>query len=131
MATRTRAMAISTTDHGTIYSYGASNLLEEPEFFNIDVTKTVLSLIDNATFWFDIVSRSGINNPGASEGIIHLLIGEDLGLEHLEPCGFIYQTYEAGPHRGIVGIIGPARCHYQNVIHVVDYFADLLSTISR
>ena len=41
LATRTRSMAISTTDHGTIYSYGASNLLEEPEFFNIDVAKTV------------------------------------------------------------------------------------------
>ncbi|MFZ2153581.1 MAG: hypothetical protein WAV41_06050 [Microgenomates group bacterium] len=126
LAIRTRSMAVSTTDHGTIYSYGASNLLEEPEFYNIDVTKTVLSLIDNTNFWFDIVSRAG-----TTEEIIHLLIGEDLGMEHLEPCGFIYQTYEAGPHRGIVGIIGPARCHYQSVIPVVDYFADLLSTISR
>ena len=46
LAARTRSMAISTTDHGSVYCYGASNLLEEPEFFNIDVTKTVLSLID-------------------------------------------------------------------------------------
>lgn len=131
LAVRTRAMAVATTDQGSVYSYGASNLLEEPEFFNIDVTKTVLSLIDNSNFWFDIVSRSGVNSPGASDEIIHLLIGEDLGLEHLEPCGFIYQTYEAGPHRGILGIVGPARCHYQSVIPVVDYFADLLSTITR
>lgn len=131
LASRTRAMAISTTDQGSVFSYGASNLLEEPEFFNIDVTKTVLSLIDNTNFWFDIVARSGVNNNPASDEIIHLLIGEDLGLEHLEPCGFIYQTYEAGPHRGILGIVGPARCHYQSVIPVVDYFADLLSTISR
>ena len=55
-------MAIATTDQGAIYSYGASNLLEEPEFFNIDVTKTVLSLIDNTTFWFDIVSKAGSLN---------------------------------------------------------------------
>jgi len=131
LATRTRAMAISTTDQGAVYSYGASNLLEEPEFFNIDVTKTVLSLIDNNNFWFDIVSRSSANNPGSSEEVIHLLIGEDLGMEHLEPCGFVYQTYEAGPHRGILGIVGPARCHYQSVIPVVDYFAELLSSITR
>jgi heat-inducible transcriptional repressor len=131
LALRTRSMAISTTDHGSVYSYGASNLLEEPEFFNIDVTKTVLSLIDNSNFWFDIVSRSGTNNPASTEGVIHLLIGEDLGMEHLEPCGFVYQTYESGPHRGIVGVVGPARCHYQSVIPVVDYFADLISTISR
>jgi heat-inducible transcriptional repressor len=131
LAGRTRAMAISTTDQGSIYSYGASNLLEEPEFFNIDVTKTVLSLIDNTNFWFDIVKKAGVNTSGSSEEIIHLLIGEDLGLEHLEPCGFIYQTYESGPHRGILGIVGPARCHYQTLIPVVDYFADLLSTITR
>ena len=130
LATRTRSMAIATTDHGTIYSYGSSNLLEEPEFFNIDVTKTVLSLIDNATFWFEIVNKAGNLNPESPE-IVHLLIGEDLGLEHLEPCGFVYQNYEAGPHRGIVGVIGPARCHYPYVVPVVDYFAELLSTISR
>ena len=131
LAARTRTMAVSTTDQGSIYSYGASNLLEEPEFYNIDVAKTVLSLIDNNAFWFDILKKVGSSNNGSSEDIIHLLIGEDLGLEHLEPCGFIYQTYEAGPHRGILGIVGPARCHYKTVIPVVDYFADLLSTITR
>lgn len=131
LAGRTRAMAVSTTDQGSVYSYGASNLLEEPEFYNIDVTKTVLSLLDNAAFWFDIVKRAGVHSPGSSDEIIHLLIGEDLGMEHLEPCGFIYQTYESGPHRGILGIVGPARCHYQSIIPVVDYYAGLLSTISR
>ena len=130
LAQRTRSMAIATTDQGTIYSYGASNLLEEPEFFNIDVTKTVLSLIDNNNFWFEIINKAGNLNPESPE-IVHLLIGEDLGLEFLEPCGFVYQNYEAGPHRGIVGVIGPARCHYPYVVPVVDYFAELLSTISR
>ncbi len=130
LALKTHSMAIATTDHGSIYSYGASNLLEEPEFFNIDVTKTVLSLLDNSTFWFDIINKAGNLSP-ESEEIVHLLIGEDLGLEHLEPCGFIYQNYESGPHRGIVGIIGPARCRYTHIVPVVDYFAELLSTISR
>lgn len=129
LATRTRSMAIATTDQGSIYSYGASNLLEEPEFYNIDVTKTVLSLIDNTAYWFDILNKAGIH--GEAEEIIHLLIGEDLGMEHLEPCGFIYQTYEAGPHKGILGVIGPARFHYQSIVPVVDYFAVLLSTITR
>lgn len=131
LAVRTRAMAVSTTDHGSVYSYGASNLLEEPEFYNIDVTKTVLSLIDNQNFWFDIVARAGTGPSGHSSEVIHLLIGEDLGMEHLEPCGFVYQVYESGPHKGIVGVVGPARTHYQIVIPVVDYFAELISTISR
>ena len=128
LANKTRSMAIATTDHGIIYSYGASNLLEEPEFYNIDVTKTVLSLLDNYNFWFEIINKAGIMND---ENVIHLLIGEDLGLEHLESCGFIYQNYEAGPHRGILGVIGPARFHYTHVVPVVDYFAELISKITR
>lgn len=128
LATKTRSMAIATTDHGAIYSYGASNLLDEPEFFNIDVTKTVLSLLDNTNFWFEILKKA---NNQDEEKIIHLLIGEDLGMEHLEPCGFVYQNYEAGPHRGILGIVGPARFRYTSVVPVVDYFAELISTITR
>jgi heat-inducible transcriptional repressor len=127
LATRTRSMAIATTDHGTIYSYGASNLLEEPEFYNIDVTKTVLSLLDNTNFWFEIIKKASDDD----ENLVHLLIGEDLGMEHLEPCGFIYQKYQAGPHTGILGIVGPARFRYTTVIPVVDYFAELISTITR
>jgi len=131
LAQKTRSLAISTTDQGSIYSYGASNLLEEPEFYNIDVTKTVLSLLDNPNFWFEIVNKAGLNSEEVTPQTIHLLVGEDLGMEHLEPCGFVYQSYQAGPHRGIVGVIGPARVHYQVVIPVVDYFAELISTITR
>jgi heat-inducible transcriptional repressor len=130
LAQKTRSLAIATTDQGSIYNYGASNLLEEPEFYNIDVTKTVLSLLDNPNFWFDIINKAGINTEEPSSQLIHLLVGEDFGMEHLEPCGFVYQTYQAGPHRGILGVIGPARVRYQVVIPVVDYFAELISTIT-
>jgi len=131
LANRTRSMAIATTDQGSIYSYGASNLLEEPEFYNIDVTKTVLSLLDNSAYWFDILSKASAIHHDHEENFVHLLIGEDLGLEHLEPCGFIYQTYEAGPHRGILGVVGPARFRFTHVVPIVDYLAELISTITR
>ncbi len=130
LASRTRTMALATTDQDTIYSYGASNLLEEPEFFDIDVTKTILSLIDNTNFWFDLISKADHKNKDDTNHLVHLLIGEDLGMEHLEPCGFIYQTYQAGPHRGIIGIVGPARFRFRRVIPLVDYFASLVSTIT-
>lgn len=130
LAQKTRSLAIATTDQGAIYSYGSSNLLEEPEFYNIDVTKTVLSLLDNPAFWFDLISKTTSDSGGHAAQMTHLLVGEDLGLAHLEPCSFIYQSYQAGPHRGIVGVIGPARVRYPVVIPVVDYFADLISTIT-
>lgn len=130
LANRTRSMAIATTDHDIIYSHGASNLLEEPEFYNIDVTKTVLSLLDNYNFWFDIINKASAVADN-DDDFVHLLIGEDLGIEHLEPCGFVYQKYGAGPHRGVVGVVGPARFHYTHVVPTVDYFANLISKITR
>lgn len=130
LAQKTRSLAIATTDQGSIYSSGSSNLLEEPEFYNIDVTKTVLSLLDDPDFWFDIINKAGVDTSEPSSQMIHLLVGEDLGMEHLEPCSFVYQTYQAGPHRGILGVVGPARVRYPVIIPVVDYFADLISTIT-
>ncbi len=131
LADRTRSMAIATTDQGDIYYHGASNLLEEPEFYNIDVTKTVLSLIDNNNYWFDIIGKADLSPSSADDRVIHLLIGEDLGMEHLEPCGFVYQNYQSGPHRGIIGVMGPARFRFQYVVPLVDYLAELISTITR
>lgn len=126
LATQTRAMSLATIDQGAVYNYGASNLLEEPEFYNIDVTKTVLSLMDRNDFWFEMIDR-GQDTP---DNLVHLLIGEDLGMEHLEPCGFVYQTYQAGPHRGVIGVLGPARTEYRSIIPLVDYFAQLISDIT-
>jgi len=127
LASKSHSLAISTTDQGGVYSFGASNLLEEPEFYDIDVTRTVLSLLDNVDYWFDIVKKA---DAIQQEQNIRLLIGEDLGMEHLEPCGFIYQKYEAGPHRGILGIIGPARFKFGEVVPLVEYIARLLSDIT-
>jgi len=130
LASRTRSMAVATTEQGAIYYCGAAHLLDEPEFFNIDVTKAVLSLLDNNNYWFDILSKVSSDDPMTSSNI-HLLVGEDLGMEHLDTCGFVYQTYEAGPHRGILGVMGPARFHYPQVVPLVDYFADLISSLTH
>jgi heat-inducible transcriptional repressor len=127
LATRTRSMAVATTDQGHLVVTGASNLLEQPEFYDIDVTKTVLSLLDRRDYWFELIQRS---LGGAFEQDFHLLLGEDLGLELLEPCGFIYQHYEAGPYKGVMGVVGPARQHYSEIIPLVNYFSSLIKQIT-
>jgi len=127
LAFRTRSMAIATTDQGHLITTGVSNLLEQPEFYDIDVTKTILSLLDRSDYWFELIQKS---LGSTFEQDFHLLLGEDLGMELLEPCGFIYQNYEAGPYKGIMGIIGPARQRYSKVIPIVNYFANLIGQVT-
>jgi transcriptional regulator of heat shock response len=128
LSRRTQSLALSTTQDGSFYAYGVANLLDYKEFFDIDVTKTVLSLIDKTDYWVKIVEQTFSNGM---EQPFYLLIGEELEREFLEPCGFVYQTYDCGQIKGVIGVMGPARLPYSKVVPLVDYVAQLLSEYGR
>ncbi len=127
LARRSHQMALALTEQGDFSMAGVANLLDEPEFLDIDVTKSVLLLLDQLDFW-----RQLLENAFSEEHHdFSLLLGAELGEEELEPCGLIYQTYEVGPHRGIIGVLGPARQNYRQVIPLVSYFAKTLTEIGQ
>lgn len=129
LARRTRKMSVAVTNQGDIYHCGAANLLDEPEFLDIDVTKSVLSLLDETSFWVRLVENIVAAHQHEEE--IHLLVGQDLGDEFLQPCGLVYQDYESGPYKGVIGVMGPARLNYSEIVPLVNYFAEVLSDIGR
>jgi len=128
LARRTHVLALATGDKGEVHTRGLANLLDYQEFFEIDVTKTILSLVDRVDYWFNIADRTFATQ---GEEPFHLLVGEELETEFLEPCGFTYQPYKTDSHRGIIGVIGPARLSYSQVVPLVDYVAGLISEIGR
>lgn len=126
LAKRTKMLSLSTTDEGDIFSSGMGNILDAPEFYDIDLTKTILSYLDRFDFWQDLIQRSlDLEEP------IHILLGDELGLDLFEPCGFVYTHYQAGPRAGAIGVIGPARVRYSRIIPVVKYFGQLIEEISK
>ncbi len=125
---RTQTLALSTTRQGNFHIYGLSRLLDYQEFFDIDVAKTVLSLMDKVDYWLRIVERAF---AGGSEEPFYLMLGEELGEEFLESCSFVYQTYQVGPQQGIIGVIGPSRLCYSEVVPLVDYVASLISELGK
>ena len=121
-------MSVVTTSDGDIYTHGSANLLDYHEFFDIDVTKTVLSLIDQNEYWMKIMRRA-IDNVGNET--FYLLIGEELERDLLEPCSFIYQSYKSGDRQGMIGVMGPSRLRYTEVIPLVGYVAGLISSLGN
>ena len=126
LAKRTKMLSLATTDQGDLFSSGVCNILESPEFYDIDLAKTVLSFLDQFDYWEILISRAV-----ESEDPIHILLGEELGMEMLEPCGFVYTHYKAGPRSGAIGVIGPSRIRYPKIIPMVRYFGDLIGEISQ
>lgn len=126
LAERSKALAISTDEKGDLYYAGAANILEMPEFYDIDLTKYVLSLLDSCDYWQDLATR--VNE---SEDPIHLLLGEELGTKTLAPCGFVFVHYEMPKHKGVLGVIGPYRLNYPTIIPVIRYFGNLIEEIGK
>lgn len=124
LAARTNSLAVAATDSGDLYSAGYSHILEMPEFFDIDVTRGVLSLIDQANQLQAVFSRA------FGEDQIHILVGEEMKEEFLRPCSIVFAHFDGGKKSGAIGIIGPCRQHYSQVIPTVRYFSNLINEIA-
>jgi heat-inducible transcriptional repressor len=125
LASKTASLAITTTDKGDIYHAGYSNVLDLPEFFDIDVTKTVLSMIED----FEAIDR--IFSRAVDEEPIHILLGEELGSDFLSPCGLIFTDFNSSDIKGRIGVLGPSRFDYPYVIPTVRYFGKLINDILK
>lgn len=126
LAEKTKALAVIATKEGNIYHSGYANILNIPEFYDIDVTKTVLSLLDEINEIQKLFAKSFGDEP------VHVLIGDELGVEILSPCSLVFADFEAGPKlKGSLGVIGPCRFDFSQVIPVVRYFAELLEEVGK
>ena len=68
LAKKTNTLAIATTSEGDIYCSGYANILNMPEFYDIDVTKNLLEALD------EYGSFESIFNGVAEDEEIHILI---------------------------------------------------------
>ena len=125
LADQTRSLAIATDEEGDVYAAGMANILDMPEFYDIDITRAVLSMLDKAEMFQPILSQL------SREDQLRILFGEELGIPYLEPCGFVVTRYQMPTHSGMLAVIGPSRLNYPTIIPTMRYFAQLLSELSR
>ncbi len=121
LARRTKSLAVALDNEHNLYSAGAANILDMPEFYDIDLTRTVLSMLDQIDYVNHLFERA----VGPED--IHILIGDDLGESFLEPCSLVFTHFGEGKkYGGSIGIIGPYRFNYPVVIPTIRYFGNLI-----
>lgn len=126
LAQKCNMLALSVLDNGDeIYSSGAANILDIPEFYDIDVTRFVLSLFDQFLTLQQIIGKASGDDP------IHVIFGEDTEFEYLRPAGFVFTRFDSGVHSGILGVIGPARMNFPQVFPYLRYVGGILSDFGR
>ena len=126
LAEKTKALAILTTRSGDIYAAGYANILDMPEFYDIDITRNLLTALDE----FD--NFESMFGALSDDEDIHILLGEDLGPRLRGPYGFVFTRYHTSlDMHGEIGVLGPTRLNYTSVIPTVRYFGDLIAEIAK
>lgn len=127
LAEKTRALAIATTQNGEVYAAGYANILDMPEFFDIDITKNLLTALDEFDLFKTLCSVKDDDDQD-----IHVLVGEELAPRLEGPYGFVFKRYHTPLNEtGEIGVLGPSRLHYTSVIPVVRYFGGLIEEIAK
>jgi heat-inducible transcriptional repressor len=123
LADKTGTLAVAKNAEGDIFCAGYSHILDMPEFYDIDVTKNLLNLLDNNSY-FDTVF-----------GQIHekfaVILGEDLEIELLRPYSFVFSRFHTrSNHDGTIGVVGPARLRYEYIVPIVRYYGSLIDEVA-
>ncbi len=109
---------------GQVFIEGASNIMEQPEFYDLEKMKRLFRTFEQKSLLVDLLDKSQ-----KAEGV-QIFIGSATEYTEIEGCSLITSTYSNRQGTiGTLGVIGPNRMPYSMVIPIVDYTAKLVSQI--
>ena len=114
----------------TLYVSGAINMLDHPEFLNIETTRELLRTFERKERLADLMTELA-----GSEGV-NVSIGEENPVAEMRECTLITSTYLYRDQViGILGVVGPRRLPYPEVISIVNeaarHVTDALSRVRQ
>lgn len=105
-----------------IHLAGTQNLLNQPEFEDIEKVKGVIELIENEDVIIHLLDKSE-NIPTD----IKVMIGNEMGSQLMEDYSLVVSSYQMTGGSGSIGLIGPKRMNYSKVMALVRYMSELLT----
>lgn len=124
LAEKSHALGISVIDNRRVYHSGYANLLNMPEFYDIQVMRNVLQLIE------EINTLEEIFATNVSDNQIQVIYGQELGNKFLEPIGVIHTSFMLRGQNCRIGVIGSSRFDYPYIIPMVRYVRSLVKEMA-
>ncbi|KJS18057.1 MAG: HrcA family transcriptional regulator [Peptococcaceae bacterium BRH_c4b] len=105
-----------------IYLGGVFNILNQPEFNNVDKVKTLLSLLEQEEMFYSLLERN--TDPDG----VTVRIGEEINRDEMKECSMVTAAYRIGDTQlGTIGVLGPTRMDYARVVSIVECMTRNLS----
>jgi len=118
---RTIYETVSEPDDGELMFDGVNNLLNYPEFSDIDRVRDMLGLFDQQDDLREVMSTDNGDHT-------NVFIGSENAVEVMNNSSLIFRTVKSGDRViGAIGVIGPRRMDYSKVVTLVDYMSNNIS----
>lgn len=125
LAQKTRTLAVgSIDDEERLWHSGYANIFSNPEFADALLCENLFSMLEQVERINQMFFQDNISSP------IDVLFGEEMGWQHLEPVSVVVTRFNVGNKNAALGIIGPSRISYPEVIPVLRYYGNLLESIA-
>lgn len=122
----TRNISDGTEDMGVdeFYDFGMKELIEKPEFKEIDELCRLVETLDSLDEQVDGIMLK------LKDDETRIFIGSENPITGINNCSMIVAPYQTGEGRGMLAIIGPKRMDYAKNKSLIEYMKKLLSSSS-
>ena len=121
------ATTIQVDNDMEIYTSGATNVFKYPELSDNQSAREIINAFEEKQLLQEIVveTLSKEENKG-----IQVYIGNEAPIQNMKDCSVVTATYELGEGmQGTIGIIGPKRMDYENVMKTLKTLMNELDEI--
>ena len=114
-------------EHSSIHTAGASQLLNHPEYQDVDKAHKLLTYLSDDPNLAHLTAP--MMNEGKDEGP-KVFIGPENVAEELKDTSVVVASYDIGDGmKGVIGVVGPTRMDYAKVTAKLSYLADNLGKL--
>ncbi|RDU22464.1 heat-inducible transcriptional repressor HrcA [Anaerosacchariphilus polymeriproducens] len=112
-----------------IYTSGATNIFKYPELSDSAKASELISAFEEKQQLIDLVSDTFSEEENTG---IQVYIGSETPVQTMKDCSVVTATYELGEGmKGTIGIIGPKRMDYENVMNNLKTLKNQLDEIFK
>ena len=98
-----------------VYTSGANNIFKYPELSDSSKASELISAFEEKKLLVDMIRDTG-PDPTENTGI-QVYIGNEGPISTMKDCSVVTASYDLGEGmKGTIGIIGPKRMDYENVV---------------
>ncbi len=116
--------ALEDEEEGSLYIEGKTNIIQSPEFADLDKMRVLLLAFEEKTKIVKLLDKALLAHG------IQIFIGAENEFHEMINCSLVAAPYTRENFTlGTLGVIGPTRMDYSKIIPVVDYTAQILGKI--